>query len=74
MPNFLESNISYNNILICETNTVTWETANNVVRLIKKHYPNSALYYVTVTKAYWWPDTIEWIGEYFYWIKTNELF
>ena len=60
------------NILICETNTVTGKTAKKAIQHIQNIYPNSYIYYATVSKVYGSPNNYIWIQNYFWWIQANE--
>jgi len=73
-PKLLQSIPKSPNILICETNTGSGKSAKKVIDLLCKNYPDAKLYYSTVAKVYWGPDTFDNIKSYFYGIQTNEFF
>jgi hypoxanthine phosphoribosyltransferase len=73
-PKLLQPISELPNILICESNTGSGRSAQKVIELIIKEYPNANLYYSTVAKVYGGHDKFDNIKEYFYGIQTNEFF
>jgi hypoxanthine phosphoribosyltransferase len=74
MPTSLQRMPAPSNILICENNTSSGNTAQAAIELLKKHFPTSKLCYATVAKVFGGPDSIAGIEEYFFGRLTNERF
>jgi len=74
LPEILQDTPDNPNILICETNTGSGNSANKSIALIKNKYPNSTVYYATVAKVYGGPDNLDNVKEYFWGVQTNEFF
>ncbi|OGM11379.1 hypothetical protein A2Z22_01185 [Candidatus Woesebacteria bacterium RBG_16_34_12] len=72
IPKILQNIPKNPNILICETNTGTGETAKAAIKLIRKQFPKCKLYYATVAKVFGSPNRFKEIEEYFYGIQTDE--
>lgn len=62
------------NILICENNTYSGHTATKAIALLQRKYPKATLYYATIAKVYGGPESFDGIKDYFYGVKTNEMF
>ncbi|WP_150107656.1 hypothetical protein [Pedosphaera parvula] len=62
------------NILICENNTSSGDTACGAIELLKRHFPASKLYYATVTKVFGGPNSFADTEAYFFGRLTNERF
>lgn len=65
---------SFKNILICENNTSSGDTAEAVIRQVKNAFPKSSLFYATLAKVYGGPDRFEGIQDYYFGVLTNERF
>lgn len=74
VPALLQKVPAPSNILICENNTSSGNTAQAAIELLKKHFPTSKLYYATVAKVFGGPDSLAGIEEYFFGRLTNERF
>ncbi|NMB47993.1 phosphoribosyltransferase [Candidatus Kuenenbacteria bacterium] len=74
LPEILQETPDNPNILVCEVNTGSGQSANKSIELIKEKYPTSTIYYATVAKTYGGPDNLEHVKEYFWGIQTNEHF
>ena len=74
LPEILIDSSDAPNILICEANTWSGESAKKAIALIKERYPAANLYYSTIAQVYGGPDKFENVKEYFYGIQTNESF
>ncbi len=62
------------NILICENNTDTGETAVKTIQFLQQQFSDARLYYLSVARVYGGPKTFEGTEEYFCGIETNERF
>ncbi|MCD4694521.1 phosphoribosyltransferase [bacterium] len=74
LPELLQKTPNNPNILVCETNTGSGESANKSIALIKEKYPTSTIYYATIAKVYGDPDTLEHVKDYFWGVQINESF
>lgn len=70
----LDINIpDYPNILVVESNTFSGKSAEKVCELVKSIYPNSNIYYATVTRVFRKSiNELSMYKEYFYGVMTDE--
>ena len=66
IPKILNELSKIPNIIICELNTDDGDTAKVVVDLLKRRFPDSNLYYSTVSRFQSSPKAFRGIKEYFY--------
>ena len=74
IPEILQETPKSPNILICENNTMTGNSAKKAISLIKEKYPTANIFYATVAKVYGGPISFNDVEEYFWGIRTNEMF
>ena len=73
-PEILQDIPDKPNILICETNTGTGNSAKKSIALIREQYPTSTIYYATIAKVYGGPSKFKDVQDYFWGVQTNEFF
>lgn len=74
LPEILQDTPENPNILVCETNTGSGDSAKKSIALIKEKYPVSTIYYATIAKVYGGPDDFTHVKKYFWGVQTNEFF
>lgn len=62
------------NILICENNTSSGDTARAAIALLKKDFPTCKLWYATVARVFGCPDAFDGVEEILFGIQTDERF
>lgn len=74
LPQLLQSIPLAPNILVCETNTNSGDTAKAVFKILKKEMLDAKFYYATVVKVFGSPDVFEGVEKYFWGVQSNENF
>lgn len=74
LPEILQDVSEKPNILVCETNTGSGESAKKSIYIMREAYPAANIYYATVAKVYGGPDAFENVRVYFWGVQTNEFF
>jgi len=74
VPKIFQKVPSSPRILISENNTSGGETARQVIKLLKKLFPKSELYYSTVVRVFGGHKDFRGIEKYFWGTQSNEKF
>jgi len=74
LPEIFQDTPSSPNILVCDCNTSTGESAKKSIAIIKDRYPDATIYNATVAKVFGGPDNLDNVKEYFWGVQTNEFF